>query len=171
MQQAKNLTPPTDPSQPHLKLRPASVDHGDEGVEVAVDPTPIIEGDTVAVPPRTVLPHRCVKCGDGMDTLPGRSIRGAIHYRLCREHAVSTVAYLIAGLTLIGIGAASVGSKVIGDPMVSNKVMLLCFLLSIAGGALVYWALPVITSATSDGRLRVRRLHAEVIDDLRRSTR
>jgi hypothetical protein len=171
MQQAKNLTPPSDPPQPHLKLHPASVDHGEDGVEVTVDPTPIIEEDAVAVPPGTVLPRRCVKCGDAMDTLPSRSIRGAIRYRLCREHVVSTVAYLVAGLALVGIGLAAVGSRLMGDPIVGTKVMLLCILLAGGGAALVYQSLPVITSATDDGRLRIRRLHAAVIDDLRRSQR
>ena len=94
MPQVKNFTPSTEPSQPHLKLRPASVDHGEDGPDTLSDHAAVVDGDTVAVAPGTVLPPRCVKCGDAMDTLPSRSIRGGIRYRLCRDHVVSTIAYV-----------------------------------------------------------------------------
>jgi hypothetical protein len=170
MQQATNVTPPpSDP--PHLKLRSPSVDHGEDGMEPSATQPVLVAENSVLVASGAVLPERCVKCGDAMDTLPARTLRGGIHYRLCRDHVVSTVAYILAGLALVTLGAAAIGSKLIGDPIVANRLLPICLLLAAAGAWLVYWALPVVTSRISNGRHQVRRLHAEVVDDLRRMQR
>jgi hypothetical protein len=167
MHQANKITPPSEPTQPHLKLRRASVDQADAGPD-AVPPV-VIEEDSVRVVPGTVLPKRCVKCGDAMDTFPSRTLRGGISYRLCREHVVSTVACVLAGAALVILGMAVAWYRLVGDPIVGNSVMVLCVLLAGLGGYLVYRSLPTLTSGNTDGRHRIRRLHAAVVDDLRRS--
>lgn len=166
MQQAKKLTPSTPPSEPHLKLRRASIDQVDEPSQEVV-----VEGEEASVVAGTVLPWRCAKCGDAMDTLPVRTIRGGIKYRLCRDHVVSTVAQLLSGLALITVGVMAVMSKLLGDPIFGLAGMAFCFLAACAGGALIYRSLPVLTSRETEGRYRLRRLHAELIDDLKRSLR
>lgn len=171
MQQAKKITPPTPPSEPHLKLRRASVDQSADASESCAEADVIAERHEPSVPAGTELPWRCVKCGDAMDTLPSLTFRGRIRYRLCRDHVVSTIAQCVAGSALALLGIAAVGSRIIGDPLVGKMGTVFCLLAAAAGAGLIYRSLPVLTSPPIEGRYRLRRLHADVIDDLQRMNR
>ncbi len=152
-----------------MRLRQPSVDapDGDSSVEVPY----AINGSELSVAPGMELPRRCVQCGDAMDLLAIKTIRGKIGYSLCREHAVWTCGKLSAGLILIAISAYCIGSKVMGDPVTSSGGLKFSVLLGLAGAAMTYWALPVRTGKRVDGHHRLSSVHPEVIAELPRLSR
>lgn len=170
MHQSAKKLPPQDESSFTLKLRRASVDTAESVDQSPADLMPlVIDRDGVRVSPGFELPHRCVCCGDSMNTLASRTLRGNIRYRLCREHAVSVVAKASMGALVAALSVICIASKLIGDPILNNGGTWVCCLLGLAGAGLVYWTLPIKTLKLIDGAHRVTGLHADVIADLQRS--
>lgn len=130
----------------------------------------LIEGEVLRVAPGARLPSRCVQCGDSMDLVSIRTLRGNIRYSLCRDHAVSTCGKILAGVALMFIAAVFIGSKLMGDPIGSPGGVKFSILLGIAGMAILYVSLPVRTQRLSEGRHRLHRVHPELLDEARRAT-
>lgn len=159
-----------------MRLRQPSIDTVEPGVdtvepESSAAPTVVITGEALSVAPGTDLPRRCVTCGDPMDVISVRTVRGKIGYSVCREHAIAACGKLLAGLVLALLAVWCVGTLILGDPLAGRGGTLFSLVLGAGGVALIYFALPLRTAKLADGRHRLSKVHADVLADLRQQSR
>lgn len=142
-----------DDAAPEPVARPAAVE----------EPKAYRDGDRVTADDRATLPASCVRCGDTMGLLWLPTLRGAVRFAICREHAIASAAMAVVGLGvgLVGVYVAASG----GDSRRSSLLVGTCLVVIFAG--LVTLAVPVWTWRRKGERRRLLRVCREAREAIR----